>query len=162
MLSFENVICFKYLGVKFSNRHRSLFQDYNKCVVDKAEMYSRTIMSLVREGHDRAFTAYTLWQCLALPSILYGCEVIPLTLTTIKKVQSCQNEVGRFILQVPKSSTNLSVSVDVGFKPINLYVVQKVLTYVKSILCKPLEYWPRLALEQGDYPCCNTFMNFTC
>ena len=45
MFSFENVIAFKYLGVKFSNGHRSLFQDYNKCVVEKAEMYSRTIMS---------------------------------------------------------------------------------------------------------------------
>ena len=37
--SFENVIAFKYLGVKFTNGHRSLFQDYNKCVIDKAEKY---------------------------------------------------------------------------------------------------------------------------
>ena len=45
----------------------------------------------IKSGPDRSNLAYTLWNAVALPSILYGSEVIPLTQGTINEIEKCQS-----------------------------------------------------------------------
>ena len=45
---------------------------------------------------------------IALPAILYGAEVILLTQDTIVTIEKCQNQVAKFMLQIPQSSANIS------------------------------------------------------
>ena len=69
-----------------------------------------------------------------------------LTQATISEVERCQSQVGKFILQLPRSSASVSVCIDAGLKPIWAVIAEKVLLYASSTLKKATDYWPRMAL----------------
>ena len=108
---------------------------------------SYSVLSLFRSGPDRSQLAHTLWCQVALPSILYGSNIIPLTQTSISEIEKCQAIVGKFILQLPRNSANVSSYLDAGLKPIWAEISQKVLTYSSSVMHKPPSFWPKLAME---------------
>ena len=145
-ISLDQIISFKYLGVPISSAPYSLYKEFNDQVQRKARQYLASILSLVKRGPDRAELAYTLWSTCALPAILYGAEIIPLTKGTIKEVESCQNRVGKFILQLPSNSADIVANIDAGFRPIRGIIAEKVLTYASQTLKRPSSYWPRVAM----------------
>ena len=141
------VIAFKYLGVPISCAPRRLFRDYNEQVKTRAQRYLASVLSLVKTGPDRAELAYTLWTCCGLPSILYGAEVMPLTQATIAEVERCQSQVGKFMLQLPRSSASVAANIDAGLKPVWAVIADKVLTYAHSVMTKPCDSWSRIAMS---------------
>ena len=147
-LTLDNVLSFKYLGIPLSCSPRCLFQYFNENVKKKAKTYLSCVLSFVKSGPDRSELAYTLWTRCALPSILYGTEVMPLTLATIAEVERCQTAVGKFILQIPSSSANCSVYLDAGLKPVWAVIAEKVILYANSTMKKDLSYWPKKAMNE--------------
>ena len=101
----------------------------------------------MKTGPDRAELAYTLWSNCALPAILYGCEVVPLNQGTIQEIERCQTRVGKFILQIPASSSNVSTNIDCGFKPVWSAIAERVMLYASKLMTKPSSYWPKLAFQ---------------
>ena len=148
-ITLDQIITFKYLGIHLSSSPYCLFKNFNDQVKKKAKNYLCSVLSLVKSGPDRTELAYTLWTRVALPSILYGTEVIPITQCTINEVEHCQTQVGKFILQLPRSSSNVSASIDAGLKPVWSVVAEKVLLYAHSIMRKPTSYWPRIAMTEN-------------
>ena len=128
---------------------RFTIEDYNKLVREKAKRYLASVLSLSRAGPDRSSLAYTLWTSVALPAILYGAEVIPMTKGTIDDIESCQSLIGKFILQVPRSTSNVAAQIDAGLKPVWSLIAQKVLKYANNTAQKPLSNWARLAFRQN-------------
>ena len=146
-VTLEEVLCFKYLGVSISCSPYSMFKKYNELVKKRSQSYLASVMSLVKTGPDRTELAHTLWTRCALPSILYGCEVMPLTQDAINVVEKCQHQVGKFMLQLPRSSANVSASIDAGLKPVWALIADRVLLYACSTLKKDSLYWPKVALN---------------
>ena len=136
-VTLDQVLSFKYLGIPLNCSPRSLFQSYNAQVKTKAKNYLSNVLSFVKSGPDRSELAYTLWTRCAIPAIFYGSEVIPLLASTISEVEKCQAAVGKFILQIPRSSSNASVFIDAGLKPVWAVVAEKVLLYANSTMFKP-------------------------
>ena len=160
-LSLENVVAFKYLGVTLSSSPYGFFRTHNENVKIKARQYLQSVMSLVKSGPDRADLAYTLWTSCALPAILYGCEVVPLNQGTIQEVERCQSRVGKFILQIPTSSSSVSTNIDCGFKPVWAQLAERVLMYVSKLTSKPSSYWPKIAfIEQLGMKPTSQFMKY--
>ena len=145
-LTLESVLHFKYLGVRMSCSPYNMFKAFNDQVREKSRTYMTSVLSLVKTGPDQASLAHTLWTLCGLPSILHGCEVIPITQGTIDEVERCQKLVGKFMLQIPRSSADVSCNLDAGLKPIWAVLAEKVLLYVNKLLSKPNSYWPRIAL----------------
>ena len=102
-LELEKVLSFKYLGICLNVSPYCLFRDFNALVKKKANNYLHGVLSIARNGPDRCELARTMWLNCALPSILYGSEIIPISNDTIKEVERCQSLIGKFILQIPKS-----------------------------------------------------------
>ena len=146
-LSLEAVCSFKYLGIHLNASSRNFFNSFNENVKKKARSYLSSVLSLVRSGPDRSEMAYTLWCRCALPSILYGTEIMPLTESTISEIEKCNTQVGKFILQVPRSSSNASAYIDAGLRPIWSLIAEKVLLYASSVMSQPLSYWPKIAFD---------------
>ena len=126
----------------------SLFKSFNEQVKRKAKQYLSSVLSLVRTGPDRSKLAHTLWTQVALPSILYGSGIVPLTQGTINEVEKCQTIVGKFILQLPRNSADVCSYLDAGLRPIWAVVAKKVLKFSSSTMNKPLTYWPKLAMNE--------------
>ena len=148
-LTLDQVLAFKYLGVPLSCSPRRLFKSYNEQVTKRAQNYLSSVLSLVKTGPDRSELAYTLWTCCALPSILYGAEIMPLTQNTIAEVEKCQAAVGKFMLQIPRSSANVSSFIDAGLRPIWSVIAEKVLLYARKTMAKPLSNWSKLAMNEN-------------
>ena len=147
-ISLENVVSFKYLGVPVSCSPRSLFKNYNEKVKQKARAYLTSVISLVKTGPDRSEMAHMLWTRIALPSILYGSEVIPLTQDTISEIEKCQTQVAKFMLQIPRSSASVSAYLEGGFCPVWATIAQKVMLYSFNTMKKPSSNWAKLALDE--------------
>ena len=148
-LSLEQIMSFKYLGVPLSSSPRKLFYYFNEQIKKRCKMYLPRVLSLVKKGPDQAKLAYTLWVNIALPSILYGAEVIPIQKTVIKLIEKCQNSVARFILQIPKGSAAISGNIDCGFKPIWSIIAEKMLLYANSVMKKDSSNWAKLAFMEN-------------
>ena len=156
-LELEQVLMFKYLGLPISAAPYSLFRAFNENVKKKATTYLTSVLSLVKAGPDRSDLAYTLWTRCAVPSILYGCEVLPINQMTLREVEKCQNVVAKFMLQLPRSSANVSSGLDAGLKPIWSIVAEKTLIYANRLMRRDNDYWPKkaflyhLSLQDSSY-----------
>ena len=146
-LTLEEVLSYKYLGIPVCSSPYNLFKKYNEQVKTRAKAYLASILSLVKTGPDRSELAFTLWSCCALPSILYGCEIMPLTQATISEIEKCQSQVGKFMLQIPRSSASVSVSIDAGLRPVWAHIAEKTLLYASSLMRKSEDFWPRIAMN---------------
>ena len=153
-ITFEKVLTFTYLGIPLSVSPYCLFRKFTDKVKEKAKNYMYSELSLVRNGPDRSELAKTLWLNCAIPSILYGCEIIPIDSNTIQEIEKCQATIGKFILQIPKNSANVCANLDAGLKPIKSIIDEKVLLYNKKIMEKPVDSWSKQAymelLNMGD------------
>ena len=147
-LTLENVVFFKYLGVTVSSSPHSFFKNFNETVKKKASAYLSSVLSMTKTGPDRSEMAYMTWKHIALPAILYGSEVMPLTQDTISSIESCQTRIAKFILQVPQSSANVSSNLDAGFEPVWSTLAQRVLLYAHSTMMKPETNWAKKALSE--------------
>ena len=148
-LTLEQVLSFKYLGIPLGSSPYCLFKYFNDQVKKKAHSYLSSVLSLVRTGPDRSEMAYILWTRCALPSILYGSEIIPIDQGTIAEVAKCQSAVGKFILQLPRSSSNSCSSIDAGLKPVWAVVAEKFLHYSRSTMTKPSTSWAKMAMNEN-------------
>ena len=146
-LTLEAVCSFKYLGIPLNFTPRNFFKDFNQQVRTRAQHYLSSVLSLAKTGPDRSTLAHTLWCRCALPSILYGTEIMPLTDSTIAEVERCNTVVGKFILQIPRSSANTAAYIDAGLQPISYLIAEKVLMYASSIMSKSSSYWPKIAMK---------------
>ena len=147
-LELEKVLVFKYLGIPLSVSPYGLFKAFNNQARSKAQNYLHSVLTLVRTGPDRSELAHTLWSLCALPSILYGCEIIPMTQSTINEIERCQSLVGKFILQIPRNSTNVCSSIDAGLRPVWALVAEKTLLYAHKIMRRDPSYWPKIAMTE--------------
>ena len=146
-LTLEEVLSYKYLGIPVCCSPYSLFKKYNEQVKSRAKAYLASILSLVKTGPDRSELAFALWSCCALPSILYGCEVMPLTQATISEIEKCQSQVGKFMLQLPRSSASVCAAIDAGLRPVWAHIAEKTLLYAFSLMRKSQDFWPRIAMN---------------
>ena len=147
-LQLEEVLVFKYLGIHLSCSPYSFFRSFNDNVKKKARSYLSSVLSLTRSGPNRSALAHTLWTVCGIPSILYGAEIIPLTQDTIDVVEKCNTAVGKFILQIPRSSSDVCCYIDAGLKHISAILSEKVLLYAHNIMNKPATYWAKLAMDE--------------
>ena len=148
-LTLEKVLLFKYLGIPLSVSPYGLFKSFNDQARRKAQTYLHGVLSLVRTGPDRSELAHTLWTQCALPSILYGCEIIPMTQGTINEISRSQALVGKFILQLPRNSTNVCSALDAGLKPVWSCIAEKTLLYAHDVMLKKPSYWARMAMTEN-------------
>ena len=86
-LSLDQVIVFKYLGLEVNCSPYNLFKSFNEQVKRKAKNYLASVLSLVKSGPNRSELAFSLWTSCALPSILFGAEIMPLTQGTIAELE---------------------------------------------------------------------------
>ena len=82
---------------------------------------------------DRIAACSTIWINVALPSILYGTEVIPVSGSTISELESNQNSLGKAILGLPVLSANPIINIELGWKPIGLFIAKSKLGYFKRV-----------------------------
>ena len=124
---------YKYLRV---NQKLTLQKTINKKSLDtemKALAYANAILKVTKTVPDKCDVLIRMWENVAIPSILYGSESLPIPMTTIEKLQTIQINVGKWILGVPRSTENTFALLELGFKPmLTRITVAKLNFYLKE------------------------------
>ena len=107
----------KYLGIDISLNNKFITRNREDSVIREARAKAQTIQGLTRSGLDRSKLTKELWEKCAVPAILYCSEVLIFSKRSIQKLETIQNQVGKFMLQIPSSSANIMVWTDAGMIP---------------------------------------------
>ena len=100
-LELEALLVGKYMGVDIQVKGRNLVKAREERMLTVARSYAHTIIGLTQSGLDRAIIAHKLWECCAIPAVLYGTEAMIISATTVRALERIQGQVARFILQLP-------------------------------------------------------------
>lgn len=126
---FDQVLACKYLGVIVQNKTGTYFNDFAQSCVKKARNCRFSIIQKAKESWNVKHVARELWNKCAVPTILYGSEVIPIRKQELNKLNSEAASLGKFILQLPKNTTNITAFIMSGIDTIEYHYYKRVLGY---------------------------------
>ena len=154
VLALKQVLQYKYLGTE---THGSLFSTFSakqqKCI-KTANKYKGACIYVSRRGPDIVDVALCTWSNIAIPAILYGCEMVPFTEQTIEAIESIQSQVAKFILGVPVSTSNVCAQTELGLKSFRHLLYERQLQFYLRVLYLPRTRWVNVALMEhlsGDW-----------
>ena len=128
---------YNYLGI---NQHQSVARTLSELSSEclrKAEQF-RSLINMQRYTVIDSVNAYKiLWENVFLPSILYALDVIPISVSTIEKLDKIQIRVGRSILGVRSSTPSAVVNIELGFKSLLHKILKARLTYIQRLSNRP-------------------------
>ena len=113
----EKIIEFKYLGIRTQLNPRRSALAMMERAKSLANSYRKTCVSFDYDGPDSVDLSLCLWQNVAIPSILYGCEIVPFSSSAIKEIERHQSAVGKFSMGLPVSAPNISTTSILGVAP---------------------------------------------
>ena len=134
-IGISQVLDFKYLGVHLNNKTSTYFGDFAKECTMKSKMYKGSIMSKAKTSHDPILVAQELWNKVAVPAILYGSEVLPIRQAELRKLDSDAAAIGKFILQLPQNTTNVTGMLVGKIHTMKYEYMKKVLAYNNRLEC---------------------------
>ena len=108
-----------------------------------ASNYMKACMGIANDGPDIVDLALTLWTNIAMPSILYGCEVIPFSKGAIEEIERCQSSVGKFTLGLPRCAPNISTTTILGVKTFKELLFSAQLRYLARLFKQDSRRWSK-------------------
>ena len=151
----EKVLTFKYLGVETKLNPRKSAAAMMDRAKNLAKSYRKTCISLANDGPDTVDLTLCLWQNIAMPSILYGCEIVPFSASAIDEIERHQSSVGKFTLGLPPCAPNISATSILGIPTFKELLYSTQLKYLARLLRQDPMRWSKDAFIdhlQGDWP----------
>ncbi len=124
---------FKYLGITI-NDTRNCFKVQKEEMFKKAHRLANMTHSVIERSCSKILIGKTYWKSVALPSILYGINVIEVTETEIVKLQRIENGVFRRILGAPSYAPVATLRGEIGASSMRVRVREGQLKYLRHLL----------------------------
>ena len=131
--NYEVVKEVKYLGVKVGGRGRNIYQMEKEDVIQKAQIKVAQIKSYVRKSYDKTSVGKATWKLQMMPSIMYGKQVITLPKCVIKKLQTIENGVYRYLIGVAAYGPVAALR-EVGASRVETRVMETILMFALDTL----------------------------
>ena len=124
--SLDKVLRFRYLGLECELSPARTAKAMQDRAIKVARQYKACCLRIARDGPDSAEVAIALWQCIAMPSLKYGCEATPMSSTAMEEVSRQQVGMSKAVLGLPRCAPNISGDVLLGTRPFkeDLYSTQ--------------------------------------
>ena len=123
----------KYLGITV-NDSKNLFKTHKQNMIEKATRLSNLTHSVIARSCSRLLIGKAFWKSIALPSILYGANIVEFTKQDIEKLQRLENSVGRKILGAPSYSQGAALRGEIGISSMKARIMGGQLRYLQYIL----------------------------
>ena len=139
----DTVLQFKYLGIEMKLSPSKAAAVMMKRATSLANNYMKACLGVAYDGPDIVDLAMALWLNIAMPSILYGCEVIPFTKGAIMEIERRQSGVGKFTLGLPQNAPNISTSTILGVKTFRELLYSAQLRYLVRLFKQDNRRWSK-------------------
>ena len=123
----------KYLGITI-NDSKTCFKIQKEETLKKARKLANQTYSIIHKSCNKQLIGKTYWKCIALPSILYGSNIIQMSDKEIDQLQTLENSVYRQILGAPKYASNCTLRGEIGSSTMKKRIMEGKLTYMKNIM----------------------------
>lgn len=120
-------------------------------MIQKAQKLANLTYSVIEKSCNKLLIGKTFWKNVALPSILYGTNIINLTDTELNKLQTIENGVYRKILGAPKYAPNCTLRGEVGSSLMAERVINGRIQYMKRTITGDNELLKRIMEEMVRY-----------
>ena len=145
-LSLRQVVQYKYLGLEtMSSILRTTMAKQTKCL-KVAQKYKFACLHIGSNGPDVVEASLATWNQIALPTILFGCESILFTESTILGLERIQSEIAKRILGLSVNTVNISAQTELGILPFRLALYKVQLKFYFRVLGLPDSRWVKKAL----------------
>ena len=145
--SLETVNRFKYLGMETMLSPVRGAALMRKRAISLARRYKGACMNVSRSGPDVSEVALTTWRCIAIPSILFGCESVPFSPTFMDEVDRIQSAVAKDILGLDFAAPNVAAQAILGLKTFRHKVYETQLKFYLRVNKLDVTRWSRDAME---------------
>ena len=115
ILSLKQVMQYKYLGMQVYTTMAKTVREKLKQCESKARQYKSSRISISHDGPDVVDMIVATWCNVAVPSILFGCEMIPFTDTPINNIERIQSQIAKYALGLPSPIANICAQTELGF-----------------------------------------------
>ena len=103
----------KYLGLTLDNKRNCCKTEREK-TTEKAQKLANIIYSIIEKSYNKLMIGKTFRENVAIPSILYGSNIVNFSDTELEKLQRIGNGVYRQILGAPKYAANCTLRGEMG------------------------------------------------
>ena len=145
-LSLKQVMEYKYLGSQVFTSMAKTATEKVKSSVAKAHKFKGSCIYISREGPDVVDMILATWCNVAVPSILFGCEMIPFSESAISEIERVQCQVAKYALGVPLSTAGTCAQTELGMKPFRQALYEAQLQYYVRVLGLEDSRWVKQAL----------------
>ena len=129
----EVVSSIKYLGFTINNT-RNIFTLHKQNMFKKAEKLANLTYPVIAKSCNKLMIGKTYWKSLALPSILYGTNVLSLNKKDITKLQRIEYKVYRQMLGAAKYTPVTTLRGEIGASSMKSRLIEGKLQYLRSII----------------------------
>lgn len=136
-----------YLGIKIC-RAANIFKNHANSLANKAKFNKWRLLGLIKDFEAKSWYGSIIWGVYGISSTLYGTEIMPLTKTCLKKLDTIHHTYLRNILGWNNSVAKAAVWGETGILPPAWQIAQRKLNYLQYISNLPEERFTKIALKQ--------------
>ena len=126
---------FEYLGITVCDK-KDCFALHKEVMSTKANNLTNQTTSVVAKCCNRLLIGKTFWKSVALPSILYGTDVVHFNKTNINTLQTIENKVYRLILRAPRYTPLCVLRGEIGATAMETRLMKTKMTFLRYLLNK--------------------------
>ena len=148
VLTLDKVALYKYLGLDmYSSVWKTNVEKQKKAII-KARQYKGACLNIANRGPDVSSLASCMWLNMAIPSILYACESIPFSDSSITSINRVQSQLAKALLGVPISAPNFVAQTEMGFRDFSHSLWSQQLKAFTRWRDLPDSRWAKLAMME--------------
>lgn len=147
VLSLKQVLEYRYLGTQVQgSMFKTAVRKVKQCV-SKAHKYKGSCIYISRDGPDVVDMILATWCNVAVPAILFGCEMIPFSESAICEIERVQSQIAKYALGLPLGSASVCAQVELGIKPFRQVLYETQLKFYARVLCLEDSRWVKQAMQ---------------
>jgi hypothetical protein len=136
---------YKYLGIKLGRGR--IYQYHTKGLLTGVNRKIGMMKHQAYGTSDPSWAGRVLWSRAVRPGILYGAEVVTYPQTMMKKLETVQNRVGRWISGVSRRTSCSGLRTELGWNRMEDEVQKMKVRYWIQLMKMKENRWPRQALQ---------------
>jgi len=150
----------KYLGFSLDFRKTNFLKVHMKNKLSNIRKFEHMIYCLTAGKINKLLYAKTIWQSLAIPTMIYGCPVIDLCKGDIKTLNAAQQRIFKRVLNLPKHTPNSFILEECRLKSFEYINVKNKLLFLKHCLENTIKLSSIIQKEWRHSKILQTYKNY--
>ena len=107
----------------------SIFKLKHDAMIHRATSMARKMKGMAAKSFDVAWVAEELWDKVAIPTILYACEITEISPRVMKAIEGIHAQMAAFILGVNGNCSHAAILREIGWESLTCKMFKRKIKY---------------------------------